>query len=106
MSITSTVTAKVLDQLAQLPSVDVIPNPAPVAPFGLGTVTTNVISWVKWGVIIAVGIAALVGVGMIAAGRILGHQGSSKHGVQVLVSAVIGAALVGVVIPFVNNASA
>lgn len=46
------------------------PNPAPAPPPGLGELTEQVISWLKWGVLAA----GMVGILLCAAMIILGRQ--------------------------------
>jgi uncharacterized membrane protein len=48
----------------------------------------QITAWVKWGVLALIGIAALVSIGSIVAGRIFSHPHASRYG-------AIGLAVVG-----------
>lgn len=85
----------VLDALNQItPAIlAVVPNPSPLAPPGVGDQMADIVGYVKWGVLLVIIIAAFVGVGAVAGGRVFGHHGASRVGVSILVSAVIAAVL-------------
>lgn len=70
-----------------------IPNPSPKAPAGIGNQMADILGYVKWGVLIVIIIAAFVGVGSVAGGRVFAHHGASRVGVSILVSSVIAAVL-------------
>lgn len=65
-----------------------IPNPPAKAPAGVAQPVTDIISYVKWAVLIVIFISALAGVGALAGGRVFGNHGASKVGVSMLVTAV------------------
>ena len=69
-----------------------LPNPNPIPPPGAQQIT-NVLGYVKWGVLLVIIIAAFVGVGSVAGGRVFAHHGASRVGVSILVSAVMAAVL-------------
>lgn len=71
----------------------VVPNPAPKAPAGIGNQMADILGYVKWGVLLVIIIAAFVGVGSVAGGRVFAHHGASRVGVSILVSSVIAAVL-------------
>ena len=83
-------TAQVLGVLQQAGGIlaDVIPNPPAKAPAGVAQPVADVISYVKWGVLIIIFLSALAGVGALAGGRVFGNHGASKLGVSMLVTAV------------------
>ena len=60
----------------------------PAAPPGMQTYADQITSWVKWGVLALIVIAALVSIGSIVAGRIFSHPHASRYG-------AIGLAAVG-----------
>ena len=71
----------------------IVPNPSPKAPAGIGNQMADILGYVKWGVLIVIIIAAFVGVGSVAGGRVFAHHGASRVGVSILVSSVIAAVL-------------
>lgn len=70
-----------------------VPNPAPLAPPGISGQMADIVGYVKWGVLLVIIIAAFVGVGSVAGGRVFAHHGASRVGVSILVSSVIAAVL-------------
>ena len=70
-----------------------IPNPSPKAPAGIGNQMADILGYVKWGVLVVIIIAAFVGVGSVAGGRVFAHHGASRVGVSILVSSVMAAVL-------------
>lgn len=90
---TLTLTAAVADLLATIHTsggvaADVVPNPPARPPAGVAQPVTDIISYVKWGVLIVIFISALAGVAALAGGRVFGNHGASKVGVSMLVTAV------------------
>jgi hypothetical protein len=80
-----------------------VPNPAPVSP-GVGSAVTTLIAWVKWLALAACGASAVVAGGMIAAGGVTRRSELAERGKAALLWSVIGAVVVGVGIPLVNQA--
>ena len=70
-----------------------VPNPAPKAPAGIANQMSDILGYVKWGVLLVIIVAAFVGVGSVAGGRVFAHHGASRVGVSILVSSVIAAVL-------------
>lgn len=70
----------------------VVPNPAPEAPDGVSEPITQLMGYVKWGVLVIIIVAGFVGAGAVAGGRLFAHHGTSKVGIGILMSA-IGAAV-------------
>jgi len=62
-----------------------------VAPPGVSDPINQLLSYVKWGVLVIIVAAGFVGAGAIAGGRILAHHGASKVGVGILLAALAGA---------------
>lgn len=79
-----------------------VPNPSPAAPPGVAGKASDVISYVKWGVLLVIVIAAFVGVGAVAGGRVFGHHGASRVGMSMLISAVIAAVLYAGIYAFIT----
>lgn len=79
-----------------------VPNPAPAAPPGVSSQASAVISYVKWGVLLVIVIAAFVGVGAVAGGRVFGHHSASRVGMSMLISAVIAAVLYAGIYAFIS----
>ena len=65
----------------------------PQAPPGMQTYSDQVTSWVKWGVLALIGIAAVVSIGSILIGRIFSHPHASRAGSMGLGITVICAIL-------------
>lgn len=65
----------------------------PQAPGGMQKFADQIEGNIKWGVIILLGIAFLIGVGSILCGRILHHPSLSRAGVVTLVVDVITAVI-------------
>lgn len=85
----------VLDALRQI-TVGIamsVPNPAPQAPPGVSGQMADIVGYVKWGVLLVIIVAAFVGVGSVAGGRVFAHHGASRVGVSILISSVIAAVL-------------
>jgi hypothetical protein len=81
----------------------VVPNPDPKAPPGVSEQMSAVLGYVKWGVLVVIIVAAFVGVGAIAGGRVFSHNGASKVGVSMLVSSVIASVLYVGIYSFVTS---
>lgn len=84
--------ATVLDNASRIVS-GVVPDPGAKAPPGVADKASDVIGYVKWGVLFVIVISAFVGVGAVAGGRIFGHHGASKAGMSILISAIIASVL-------------
>jgi hypothetical protein len=67
---------------------DPIPNPPAKAPAGVAQPVTDIISYVKWAVLIIIFVSALAGVGALAGGRVFGNHGASRVGVSMLITAI------------------
>ncbi len=69
------------------------PNPTPAAPAGVSDQVSGIVGYVKWGVLVVIIMAAFVGVGAVAGGRVFSHHGASRIGISILVSTVIASVL-------------
>jgi len=65
----------------------------PKAPPGMQTYSDQVTSWVKWGVLALIIVAALVSIGSILIGRIFSHPHASRFGAMGLGIVVLAAIL-------------
>jgi hypothetical protein len=65
----------------------------PAAPPGMQTYSDQITSWVKWGVLALIIIAALVSIGSILIGRIFSHPHASRYGAMGLGVVVLAAIL-------------
>lgn len=85
----------VLDALIQVTAaiVAAVPNPDPQPPPGVSGQMGDILGYVKWGVLLVIIVAAFVGVGSVAGGRVFAHHGASRVGVSILVSSVIASVL-------------
>lgn len=79
-----------------------IPNPGAAAPPGVSAKASDIVAYVKWGVLIVIVIAAFVGVGAVAGGRVFAHHGASRVGMSMLISAVIAAVLYAGIYAFIT----
>lgn len=68
-----------------------VPDPDPQAPPNVDEPVSTLISYLKWGVLLVILAAGLVGAGAIAGGRVFSHHGASKIGIGILLSALGGA---------------
>lgn len=81
----------VFDSVSALPAMP--GNPPPAAPPGVAGPISQIMGYVKWGVLVVIIAAGFIGAGAVAGGRIFGNAGASKTGVSILMSAVGGAVL-------------
>ncbi len=65
----------------------------PKAPPGMQAYANEITSWVKWGVLALIIIAALVSIGSILIGRIFSHPHASRYGAMGLGIVVMAAIL-------------
>jgi hypothetical protein len=68
------------------------------APPGTDAYANEVQSWVKWGVLILIIVAALASIGSILIGRIFSHPHASRYG-AIGLGVVVLAAILYVVVP-------
>jgi hypothetical protein len=80
-----------------------VPNPAPMAPPGIQGSVSNIVAYVKWGVLLVIMLVGFIGAGAVAGGRIFSNHGSSKIGQGMIVSAVLGAILYAGIYAFLSS---
>lgn len=71
-----------------------VPAVCPIPPPGLAVYADQVAGWVKWGVVILVGLAGLVSIGAILVGRLFSHPHASRMGAMGLAGVIMCAILV------------
>lgn len=79
-----------------------VPDPAPTAPPGADRITT-VLGWAKWVALAACALGGIVGAGMAWAGQSRGMSGQEEQGKKMVIAALAGALVIGVVIVLVNG---
>ncbi|WP_067484282.1 hypothetical protein [Actinomadura hibisca] len=80
-----------------------IPNPAPVDPTGGSQGINLLLSYTKWGVLIACGVVAVASGGLIAFGTISDRPGAAEKGKRAFVYSLIGVVASTIAIPMVNT---
>lgn len=80
-----------------------VPNPAPVDPTGGSNGIQLLLSYAKWGVLLACGIVAVVSGGLIAFGTISDRPGAGEKGKRAFVFSLIGVVASAIAIPMVNT---
>jgi amino acid transporter len=81
----------------------VVPNPGAKAPPGVDAKVGDIISYVKWGVLLVIIMVGFIGAGAVAGGRVFSHHGSSKTGQGMLVAAVMAAVLYAGIYAFLTS---
>lgn len=84
-------------------AVQALPAVCPTAPPGMQAYQDQVIGWVKWGVIAAIIISALVSVGAIVVGKIFALPHASSRGAIGVAVSIIAAILFVVIIGVING---
>jgi hypothetical protein len=80
-----------------------VPNPAPVDPTGGAKGVGLLVSYVKWGVLIACGLAALASGGLMAIGSLSNRPDSVDKGKRALLWSLGAVIVTAVAIPMVNG---
>lgn len=73
-----------------------VPNPCPKAIPGTEKMISDLIAYTKTGVLVLLVISVFIGGGSLAVGKWLGHHGSSKAGIYILIGAMAGAIVLAV----------
>ena len=81
-----------------------VPNPAPLSPGPGGGAITALLAWMKWLALAACGASAIVAGGMMAAGSTTRRSELAERGKTALLWSVVGAIVVAIGIPLVNQA--
>ena len=75
----------------------------PEAPPGTQAFADDVTAWVKWGVLVLIGIAGVTSIGAIVGGRIFNHPHASRQGATGIAWTVAAAILYGVVLVIIDS---
>jgi hypothetical protein len=81
----------------------VVNNPAPVDPTGGGNGINLLLSYAKWGAIIACALTGVVSGGMIAIGSMSNRPDVQDKGKKGMIATVLGVIVVAIAIPLVNT---
>ncbi|GGJ75204.1 hypothetical protein GCM10010123_01480 [Pilimelia anulata] len=81
-----------------------VPNPGPVDPTAGSKGVGLLISYVKWGVLIACGVAALASGGLMAVGSLSNRPDSVDKGKRALMWSLGGVIVAAIAIPMINSA--
>jgi hypothetical protein len=84
------------------PSPGVVPNPAPVSPVDGGDVTL-LLSYAKWGSLMACGASALIAGGSMAIGQHSNRPEMADKGKRALLWSLGGGVVTGLAIPVLNT---
>ncbi|MBA3488206.1 MAG: hypothetical protein H0T78_01455 [Longispora sp.] len=80
-----------------------VPNPAPADPTGGSNGVTLLLSYVKWGALIACAIAALASGGLMAIGKLSNRPDTAEKGKTAFVWSLGGVIATAIAIPLVNS---
>jgi hypothetical protein len=80
----------------------VVPNPGPVSPVS-GNGVNLLLSYVKWGALIACGLAAVASGGLIGVGSLSQRPDHAERGKRALVWSLGGVVVAAIAIPVVNT---
>lgn len=80
-----------------------VPNPAPADPTGGSNGITLLLSYVKWGALIACAIAALASGGLMAIGKLSNRPDTAEKGKTAFVWSLGGVIATAIAIPLVNS---
>ncbi len=93
--------------LSLLPSAHVlagvVPNPAPASPAAGSNGIVLLISYAKWGALIACGISVVVSGGLLAVGSLSNRPDHADKGKRALIWSLAGAVVVAVAVHLVNG---
>lgn len=98
----------VLDSLATLAALhlplvgDIVPNPAPADPTGDSNGVELLLSYVKWGALIACAVAAAASGGLMAAGSLSNRPDHVDKGKRAFLWSLGGVIASAIAIPMVN----
>jgi hypothetical protein len=95
---TASAVSGTVDVLAQ-----VVPNPAPADPTGGSNGITLLLSYVKWGALIACAVAALVSGGLMAIGSLSNRPDQVDKGKRALIWSLGGVIVAATAIVVVNS---
>lgn len=81
----------------------VVPNPAPANPAAGSNGISLLISYVKWGAVIACGISVVASGGLMAVGSLSNRPDHSDRGKRGLIWSLAGVVVAAIAIPVVNT---
>jgi len=81
----------------------VIPNPAPADPTAGSNGITLLISYVKWGAVIACGVSVVASGGLLALGSLSNRPDHADKGKRGLIWSLCGVVVAAIAIPVVNT---
>jgi hypothetical protein len=81
----------------------IVPNPAPADPAAGSNGISLLISYVKWGAVIACGMSAAASGGMLAFGSLSNRPDHADRGKRGLIWSLAGAVVAAIAIPVVNT---
>ena len=81
----------------------VVNNPGPVDPTGGSSGINLLISYAKWGAVIACALTGVVSGGMIAVGSMSNRPDVQDRGKKGMIATVLGVIVVAIAIPLVNT---
>jgi hypothetical protein len=81
----------------------VVPNPAPANPAAGSNGITLLISYVKWGAVIACGASFVASGGLLAIGSLTNRPDHADKGKRGVIYSLIGAVVAAVAIPVINT---
>lgn len=82
---------------------DIVPNPAPADPTGGSQGVSLLISYAKWGALIACALAAAISGGMMAIGKLSNRPDTAEKGKSAFIWSLGGVIATAIAIPLVNT---
>lgn len=82
---------------------DIVPNPAPADPTGGQHGVELVISYAKWGALIACALAAAISGGLMAIGKLSDRPDTAMKGKGALLWSLVGVVVTALAIPLINT---
>jgi len=82
---------------------DVVTNPAPIDPTGGSNGVSLLLSYTKWGVLIACALVALASGGFMAIGALSHRPDNVDKGKRALIWSIIGVVAAACAIPLINT---
>jgi hypothetical protein len=81
----------------------IVPNPAPADPTAGSNGISLLISYVKWGAVIACGVSVVASGGMLAIGSLSNRPDHADRGKRGLIWSLAGTVVAAIAIPVVNT---
>lgn len=102
MSLASSLLA-LIPMAGHVPGGGVVPNPAPANPAAGSNGISLLISYVKWGAVVACGISVVASGGMLAVGSLSNRPDHADRGKRGLIWSLAGVVVAAIAIPVVNT---